>query len=333
MQSSYPDGLLESILSEWFDHLGEVEIRSHNDSLALSNAHVWQICYQETTYCLKCWPCGLYSEQQLEVWHDLLRHINANGFQKVALPTMARSGLSVVCKNNELWDLTTWLPGTACPPEECDDQKLDEMLCSLAEFHQAASTFQKPIIDVSPGLQKRREILRHFSAGGSRQLELALSQSTPPWHDLLQKLFAELLRVTPGILSELSSMADRELIQQWCLRDVKCDHMLLEGGRVSGIVDYGAANVDSVACDLARLAGSVRGDQKCDWQSILASYESHRTLTPDERELIPLFHAGGITSASANWLGWLLLEKRNFHRAKNVQLRLKWLLACLRNLP
>src|SRR5206468_3640782 len=83
----------------------------------------------------------------------------------------------------------------------------------------------------------------------------------------------------PGLLEPWLSGA-RPL--QPCLCDPWHDHVLFDGDRLTGIVDYGAAKVDHVSVDLARLLGSLVGDDADAWQRGLGAYRSVRPLAPDE---------------------------------------------------
>ena len=59
---------------------------------------------------------------------------------------------------------------------------------------------------------------------------------------------------------------------QPCIRDVWHDHILFLGDSVSGIVDYGAMAVDTVAGDIARLLGSLVGNHVADWEEGIDAY-------------------------------------------------------------
>ena len=61
----------------------------------------------------------------------------------------------------------------------------------------------------------------------------------------------------PQLLSELKSAAEKPVATHPVLRDVWSDHVLFEGARVTGIIDYGALRMDEPAADLARLLGSL----------------------------------------------------------------------------
>ncbi len=139
-------------------------------------------------------------------------------------------------------------------------------------------------------------------------------------------------RSLPTVLGELEQTADVPLTLQWCLRDVKCDHVLFAGEQVSGLIDFGAAAVDSVAGDVARLVGSLVGDAREDWPPALEAYHACRPLSPDERRAIDCFDRGGTLAAAANWLRWLFVEERSISQAEAVQSQLVWLCDRLRAL-
>ncbi len=148
----------------------------------------------------------------------------------------------------------------------------------------------------------------------------------------LDELLAQLKRSLSTVLDELEQAADVSLPLQWCLRDVKCDHVLFAGERVSGLIDFGAAAVDSVAGDVARLVGSLVGDAREDWPPALEAYHACRQLSPDERRAIHCFDRGGTLAAAANWLRWLFVEERSISQAEAVQAQLVGLCDRLRAL-
>ncbi len=136
------------------------------------------------------------------------------------------------------------------------------------------------------------------------------------------EMLAQLERSLPTVLGELEPTVDVPLPLQWCLRDVKRDHLLFTGEQVSGLIDFGAAAVDSVAGDVARLVGSLVGDVREDWPPTLEAYDACRPLSPDERRAIDCFDRGGTLAAAANWMRWLFVEERSISHAEAVQAQL-----------
>jgi Ser/Thr protein kinase RdoA (MazF antagonist) len=109
---------------------------------------------------------------------------------------------------------------------------------------------------------------------------------------------------------------------QPCLCDVWHDHVLFTGDEVTGLVDYGAAKIDHVAVDLARLLGSLVEDNTEERSAGLRAYEEVCPLMPDEEALIAVLDETGTVLGIANWLMWLYAERRRFENRTAVADRL-----------
>jgi Ser/Thr protein kinase RdoA (MazF antagonist) len=109
---------------------------------------------------------------------------------------------------------------------------------------------------------------------------------------------------------------------QPCVCDLWHDHILFQRDAVTGIVDFGSVKEDHVAVDLARLLGSLVGDEAAMWEVGFAAYERVRTLTAEERELARVLDRTGTILAAANWLRWLYHERRRYDRPDAVRDRL-----------
>lgn len=143
-------------------------------------------------------------------------------------------------------------------------------------------------------------------------------------------MVGELERVTPLVLPRLERWSEIPLPLQMCLRDVKYDHALFEGERLVGLIDFGAVAIDSVAGDIARLLGSMVGDDRSEWPSAIDAYHAVRPLSVDERQAILIYDMGGNVAAAANWLRWLFIEERQFDDPRAVVRWLQWLAARVR---
>ncbi|HYO24252.1 MAG TPA: phosphotransferase, partial [Lacipirellulaceae bacterium] len=122
-------------------------------------------------------------------------------------------------------------------------------------------------------------------------------------------LAAEAVGLVALVAPQLRHVAERcagtPLPLQWRLGDVWHDHVLFTGNRVTGLLDFGAAGIDSPAGDVARLLGSLAADDADAWALGLAAYEAVRKLSPDEWQAAEAFDATGSTLAAWNWLRWL----------------------------
>ena len=101
---------------------------------------------------------------------------------------------------------------------------------------------------------------------------------------------------------------------QPCLRDARPEHFLFEGGRVTGLVDFGAMDVETVAADLARLEG--------EWLPLPESEALRAEGMKVYAEVTPL-HSNHLSIATAfevaadlligeRWIRWRFREHRRF---------------------
>ena len=99
---------------------------------------------------------------------------------------------------------------------------------------------------------------------------------------------------------------------QPCLRDARAEHFLFEGEQLTGLVDFGAMGVDSVAGDLARLIGEwLDGDTRARGDA-LEAYERVRPLEPAEIILIGVFETSADLLIGERWVRWHYVEGRRF---------------------
>jgi homoserine kinase type II len=130
---------------------------------------------------------------------------------------------------------------------------------------------------------------------------LDLAQSEAPRH-------AESIRRAAGQTCRL----------QACLRDARPDHFLFEGERVTGLIDFGAMDLDTVACDLARLLTEWLGRDRELRAEALDAYGSVRVLDTTEIALIDAFETSSALLAAAHWVRWHFVEGRVFEDGEAV---------------
>ena len=134
------------------------------------------------------------------------------------------------------------------------------------------------------------------------------------------------------LLDPLEQAAARIVPVQPCLRDARPEHFLFEGDRLSGLVDYGAMGVDSVAADLARLLGEWTCGDLAARREALDSYERVRPLGPSEASLIRVFESATALLIGERWLRWKYIEGRAFDDPNAVAKGLARSLSKLRRL-
>jgi homoserine kinase type II len=251
------------------------------------------------------------------------------------LPLEAEGHRGHVEHQGFLWQLEPWMPGAADYHEKPTLPRLDAAMQALAEFHRAASSFPLPdfVATSSPGLVRRYKRLRGLLAGGFEQLSQAVRRGGS---SELDRAAGEVLvlaqHAAPAATVELATAVTHDVQLQPCLRDIWCDHVLFEGDAVSGLVDFGALRPETVAGDVARLLGSLAGDDPAFWAAGMVAYEAGRPLTPIERNLVAAFDHSSVVMSGLNWLDWIYVRGIQFDDPQAVTARIEENLRRLRNL-
>jgi Ser/Thr protein kinase RdoA (MazF antagonist) len=247
------------------------------------------------------------------------RHLGL-AFVPSVFPTS--TGLSCIKYAGRLWDLTSWLPGRADFHERPTRVRLEAACTALAHLHLAWSSGQASL-ERCPAVQRRLDCYRdwrRFHESGWRPE--ADRRENDPVNDWAYRAWHLLERWAGHIPGPLDLWAQREVPVQPCLCDLWHDHILYEGDTVTGLVDYGSVKRDHVAVDLARLLGSLVGDDP-ELRSIgLDAYARIRNLTAEEMALVAVLDITGALLGAGNWLQWLYRDQRLFEDRSAVATRL-----------
>jgi Ser/Thr protein kinase RdoA (MazF antagonist) len=274
-----------------------------------SGAHLWRV--RQGSLCLKAWPVNGMTAEYLTQIHAAMRVARAAGLPFVPEVCSTRDGQSVVKYDGWLWDVTTWMPGVADFHQHPSVERVRAACLALARLHAvwARDTKLGPCPAVLRRLQKAAQ-WEQLSSGGWRpaftQGRLDLVQ---PWAERAWEL---VLRHTDGLANSLRPFAESPVPTHPCLCDIWHDHVLFRGEEVSGLVDYGCLKRDHPAVDLARLLGSLVGDNGEWWAVGLRSYREVRPLDAWEEHLVEVLDRTGTVLAAANWLRWLYFENRRY---------------------
>jgi homoserine kinase type II len=224
------------------------------------------------------------------------------------------------------------MPGVADYHARPTPVRLRAALTALARFHLAAASFPtaRATLGSSPGIAARRRHLAAWLAHDAAELQRAIALHGPTEiTGSVRRWLALLPAVAPRVERMLAEAEPLCVPLQPCLRDIWHDHVLFTGDEVSGIVDFGALRIETVAGDVARLLGSLVEDDIDAWQRGIAVYEALRALSSDERRLIGAFDASGMLLSPANWFRWILIERRQFDDMRVIFLRVERQLARL----
>lgn len=309
------DDKIERILRLYPDDCQPQTQEPLTSAAGFSGARLWRLKSARGTLCLRRWPTEHPTVERLEFIQAVLWHVDQEGFRLIPVPLETRHRHGYVWHAGHLWELAPWLSGQADYPQKPSPEKLHNALASVARFHDAAATFPLPEIGptASPGILERRDRLRELLTGRLAELQSAVTLG--PWPELAARagdLISLFAKTAPRIVPLLERAAQVQVILQPCIRDIWHAHVLFEGERVSGIVDFGSLRPENVAADVARLLGSLVADNRDDWQRGLAAYQTVRRLSHDELTLVAAFDRGTVLMAGLQWLDWIYLERREF---------------------
>jgi homoserine kinase type II len=220
-----------------------------------------------------------------------------------------RNGRTVVEAAGRVWDVTEWMPGRADFHANPTDARLFAAVEAVARLHEAWSRFTPPGPVPCPAVERRWRALGewdHPVAAGWRPRPTPDDLVAPHAEIAWDRLPALVARARAALVPWLQVPVP----VQPCLCDVWHDHVLFDGDRVTGLIDYGAAKVDHVAVDLARLLGSLVPGEPDRMTAAVRAYQRIRPLP--QPELVELLDGTGVVVGVTNWLRWLYHDGRTY---------------------
>ena len=327
---SQPD--LSSILRRWPINATEA---SPLQSSGFSGAQLWKINgSQSQPLCLKHYSAGSLTVEQLDGIHRVLIHAFNVGCEFVAKPMRLTDGFTTVVAGSEnstsagLWDLSTWVPGS--PVTSFSDAQIEIAFASIARFHKAAAQVNLAF-GPSPNLGQRQTQLAKLVRPESPVLDQAASQlKTASIHPTLQEPLATLVDLLCRVpQSQIASLQKRlresstvDLPLHPVVRDLRAEHLLFTGDELTGLVDFDAMQMDSIAYDLSRLTSSMRLTET-QLHLALSTYHAARPIQAAEAKLVQALTGVSRVLAPLSWINWLVLEQRSFSNLTAVEQRLK----------
>ena len=334
-------GTATEILRHWGDRYQPQATPTCPASGGFSGAVVLRVETLSGPIAVRGWPGDTLPPTRLLGLHRLLAHIASSGVAQVAVPVVSRDGSTLVRDQGRWWQVEPWLPGLADFHDRPLRSRLTAAIDCLAAWHRAAATFRAEpaarrwftTVDAapSPAVTERLERLARWRS--SHVAEHLLGRGGP------ERLTATLVRIrdlVPAAIdrveAELLAVARLPVPLQPCLRDVWHDHLLFDGDRVSGLIDPGASRTESVAADLARLLGSLVGDDTAAWDAAIEAYEHHRPLSTDERALVHILDHSGSLLAGPAWFERLDKHPDLENVPEGIIRRIEWVLGRLEQL-
>jgi len=286
-----------------------------------SGATLWRVDDAAGSYCLKLWPAEAITPRRLVGIHSLLNRARAAGADFVTRPVQARDQATVVERAGRVWDLSTWRPGDADFHHRPTVARLEAACAALAQLH-AAWTPAVSRRGPCPAVSRRLECFKAWqtltNSGWRPQI--------PP-DDPVQEWAERAWSLLPGrvvlAIGDLQPWLDRDVPLHPCWCDPWHDHVLFTGDRLTGLVDHGSVKEDHAAADLARLLGSLVGDDTALWQRGIDAYRAVHPFPDADVALISVLDRTGLVASAANWLRWLYHDQRSYADRQAVAERLR----------
>ena len=284
-----------------------------------SGCQLWKVRTVVGEFCLRKWPRRFPTLTRLQMIHGVLQHVYRSGCDFVAVPLKARSGETIIQHENDFWEVTEWMQGNANFSEDPSDKRLASAVHALARFHVAASTIDG-LNSRRSGSENLEKVITHLGHAESIVAAAEREQRLPTTElsHLLQMMKLHGIKIASSLLPRVQKFMAVDFPAQPVIRDIWHDHVFFTGDEVSGLVDFGAISIDVVSFDLARLLGSLVGEQPPRFQWAIEVYQQSRQLSDSEHELITLLDECGVVIGCGNWLKWLIIEGREFESKEAV---------------
>jgi homoserine kinase type II len=280
-----------------------------------SGAALWRYRAAAGALVLRAWPHDGPSATRLAQIHAWLRTVSDLRFIPVPIP--GSDGESVQQHAGRCWELAPWLPGTADLGSPPSFRHVQLALEALAALHVRLSSDRAE--GLSPGLNYRVRELEELAGGGLDRLCAALAPLPAGEHRDMGHRWAALARLAiPRVLLGLRDRSSLSVPLQPCLRDARPEHLLFDGDAFSGMVDFGAMGMETVAADLGRLFGEWFPAGTALRDEALAAYERIRPLDGSETALIAAFETAADLLIAGHWIRWRFLEARTFEDPQAV---------------
>jgi Ser/Thr protein kinase RdoA (MazF antagonist) len=264
--------------------------------------------------------------------HQLMTTAREEGLSFVPFPQRIRInaslGTSIVEWEGCAWEITDWMPGKADFHAQPTNKRLENVLKALAKLHRVwrEHRFLRPKREgPCPAIARRLQAIGDFHLCRESLSNIRFDHLPSVLQDLCQKA----IRILPFWMeyaqSPLQNANRSRVLLQYCLCDIWHDHVLFEGNKVRGIIDYGGVKIDHISVDLARLLGSLIPDQPDRVREALRMYQAFSKEETDWYELVDLLDWTGVVIGVFNWVRWLGIEKRKFDNLELVSKRMSHL--------
>jgi len=323
---------IRAIIREYPARYQPVQIEPLGAAGGMSGALFWRIHSASGPLVLRRWPSEHSTAERLQFIHEVLFHTAGREISFLPVPIRTSADRSFVAAEGHLWELAPWMPGAADYERSPSMKRLNAAMSALATFHVAASDFPAttpaPVNVTAPAITRRLSTLRELADHGAGNLFDRINFATWPEFDpLVRRFLTTVPKLLPRTIVPLETLANLTFPLQPCIRDIWHDHVLFTRDEVTGIIDFGAVGIDTPATDLARLLGSLVGDDEAAWRAGISAYSDTRPFSVDEERAARALDASSTILAGCNWIRWIGSEGRQFEDRSRVIKRFRQIVA------
>jgi Ser/Thr protein kinase RdoA (MazF antagonist) len=346
---------MPAVLQRYAARYQPVEWAASRRLKGFSGAEILHVIAPAGEFCLRGWPpqtvsnrlrrpAGAMPRERILGLHRLLAETHRRGVVQVAVPVKSDDGTTLVSLQGGLWQLEPWMPGSADFLRDPSEKRLRSVLCCLARWHSAAATFQPAPQEAawflsrdsapSPAVSERLQQIQDWTGNQLARVEqqMRTSEQQDEFHALALRIVRGFRQAAPQVARELQTAADLRFRLQPCWRDLWHDHLLFTGDELTGMIDASACRTENIASDLARLLGSLFGDDRSGWDRALGIYQEFQPLTVEELGLVTLLDRSLVLLSGLTWLDRRYLQQQTFADLARVVARLKGICARLEHL-
>ncbi len=260
----------------------------------------------------RLWPQDAFIHNRIENVHAWLGHLKHLAF--VPLPCLTRDGATFVERDGRYFQVEPWKQGAARRLDPKDEDVI-QAFEALARVHQALRGFQR--VGPSPGLLRRQADLRSLGVTLSQLRDEVRAAVPSVERDLALRCLERIEARAQQVSGQFKPIPGAELLQP-CLRDCHAGHFLFDGDRLTGLIDFGAMDVDSVAADLARLLSTWRLGAALR-QAAFDAYARVGSIDAPTLKSVALFEQAATLFRPLRWIQWHFAERRRFEDAAAVR--------------
>lgn len=140
---------------------------------------------------------------------------------------------------------------------------------------------------------------------------------------ITRKSLRMLKRFLPLICRQLRRCVEKDVPLIPCVRDIHRAHLFFQGDRLTGLIDFGAMQLDNVSVDVSRMLGSLAENDLTTWVDGLNAYQTVRRLSDDELDMIRVLDRAYTVLTALRWMEYIYVKNRVMECSADVLVQVR----------